>query len=128
MATPEESGIRAVEEFLESFNAQDHERQARSLNYPHIRLAQGRFTKVDTPAEFVEIFRRDGPRMRASGWDHSEIGDLNVIHAAEDKVHIAIRMQRCDSGGRVYEEFRTLWIATRVDNHWGIQFRSSYVD
>ena len=45
----------------------------------------------------------------------------------EDKVQIALGIDRLDASGRVYRPFDTLWIATLVDGHWGIQFRSSYL-
>jgi hypothetical protein len=35
----EQAAIAVVHKFIETFNAQDHERHADTLNYPHIRLA-----------------------------------------------------------------------------------------
>ena len=29
--------------------------------------------------------------------------------------------------GSIYHRFKSLWIATEQDGHWGIQFRSSYL-
>ncbi|MFQ5699419.1 MAG: hypothetical protein ACE5IL_14195 [Myxococcota bacterium] len=123
----EQLGIDALGEFLAAFNAQDHERLARSLHYPHIRLANGRFTRVDSPEEAVEWSRKGRSRLEAEGWHHSELESAEVVQAGDDKVHLAIRFHRCREDGTVYSRFDTLWIATLVDGHWGIQFRSSFL-
>ena len=47
--------------------------------------------------------------------------------AAMHKVHLAITNERRHADGTVYKRFDTFWIATCVDGHWGIQFRSSYL-
>lgn len=122
-----EKGIEATREFVESFNAQDHERQSRSLNYPHVRLARGAFQHIETADEFLESHRRYGPQLDAEGWHHTNIRSINVVHATDAKVHLAIIMNRCHEDGTVYNSFETFWIATLVDDHWGIQFRSSYL-
>jgi hypothetical protein len=40
---------------------------------------------------------------------------------------MALSIDRCHADDSVYNQFETLWIATEVDGHWGIQFRSSYL-
>ena len=55
------------------------------------------------------------------------MASVQVVHSGEDKVHVAIRNDRCRADGTVYNQFDTLWIATLQDGHWGIQFRSSYL-
>ncbi len=120
-------GIEAVEAFIDSFNAQDHERHADTLNYPHIRLADGKFTTIDSAETFIAGCRRNEPRLREEGWHHTVVASLEVLHAGTDKAHIAIRNDRCRADGTVYHSFDTFWIATRQDGHWGIQFRSSFL-
>ena len=122
-----EKGREALREFLVSFNAQDHERHGRSLNYPHVRLANGHFQHIESAEELAERSRQNKPRLIAEGWHHSEARDLVVVHADDTKVHLAMRMDRCREDGTVYKSFDTFWIATEVDSHWGIQFRSSYL-
>ena len=122
-----DKGIEATKEFIASFNAQDHQRHSRSLNYPHIRLARGVFQHIESAEDFAEQSRRNAPRLRAEGWHHTNIHSIKVIHATEAKVHLALTMDRCHENGEVYNSFDTFWIATLVDGHWGIQFRSSYL-
>ena len=117
----------AVQFFIDTFNAQDHAEHAKALNYPHIRLANGSFAHIDSPAQFERQCRLNEPRLRAEGWDHTVVRSFEIIHDSDDKVHIAITNDRCQADGKVYNSFDTFWIATCVDGHWGIQFRSSYL-
>ena len=122
-----EAGIAAVHTFIETFNAQDHEGHAQSLNYPHIRLANGKFTRLESAEEFAEQSRKAEPLLRKESWHHTVVASLKVLHAGEDKVHLSLRNDRCREDGTVYHTFDTLWIATLVDGHWGILFRSSFL-
>ena len=121
-----EDGIGAVREFIEAFNAQDHERLAASLNYPHIRLARV-FARIESAAQFAAQSRAGEARLAREGWHHTELASAEAVQVGADKVHLALCMHRCRESGEVYNAFDTFWIATRRDGHWGIQFRSSYL-
>ena len=123
----EKAAIAVVQAFIETFNAQDHERHAETLNYPHIRLANGRFTRIENAEIFVEISKRGESMLAQEGWHHTTVASLEVLHSGNDKVHIALRNDRCRADGSVYHSFDTFWIATLVEGHWGIQFRSSFL-
>ena len=64
----EQAGIAAVEAFIDAFNAQDPEALAATLNYPHVRLANGRFVTIDNAAEFAERSARGKGMLEAEGW------------------------------------------------------------
>lgn len=113
--------------FIDAFNAQDHERLAGTLNYPHVRLANGRFMTVDSAADFAARSEQIKPSLEAEGWDHTVLRGIDVIHSGPDKVHMSLSIDRCHVDGTVYNHFETFWIATLQDGHWGIQFRSSYL-
>ena len=117
----------AVQFFIDTFNAQDHEKHATSLNYPHIRLANGRFARLESAEQFAQQSAANEARLKAEGWHHTDVRSLEIVHEGEDKVHVAITNDRCHADGTVYKSFDTFWIATLVDGHWGIQFRSSYL-
>jgi len=119
--------IAVAEAFVETFNSQDHERHAATLNYPHIRFANGRFTTIENAEAFIAGSRRGESRLQEEGWHHTVVASLEVVHAGKDKVHIAIRNDRCRADGTIYHSFDTFWIATLLDGHWGIQFRSSFL-
>ena len=123
----EAEAIAAARAFIDAFNAQDHEALADTLNYPHVRLATGRFVTIQSRDEFVQRSKNGTRQLEAEGWDHTVMRSIEVVHAGEDKVHLAITIDRRHPDDGVYNTFETLWIATRQDAHWGIQFRSSYL-
>lgn len=116
-----------AERFIAAFNAQDHDALAETLNYPHVRLANGRFTTIDAKADFVALSALGKTQLAAEGWDHTVTTQLVIVHSGPDKVHLALTNDRCRADGTVYNQFATLWIVTLQDGHWGIQFRSSYL-
>lgn len=122
-----EAAIAAMHGFIDAFNAQNHEALADTLNYPHIRLANGAFTEIPTREAFIERSRAGKARLTAEGWARTTVAKIVAVHVGSDKVHLAITNERRHADGTVYKRFDTFWIATCVDGHWGIQFRSSYL-
>lgn len=122
-----DAAIDTAYAFIDAFNDQDHPRLAGTLNYPHIRLANGRFVTIATAAEFEARSRKGGELLEAEGWHHSVLDEVAVVHSGPDKVHLALSIDRCHEDDEPYNHFETLWIATLQKRHWGIQFRSSYL-
>ena len=127
MSDVEEHAKAAVDAFQDAFNAQDHERLAAALNYPHVRLWRGVFTTIETPEEFAEVSRRGQSQLEAEGWHHTSTASVEVVQEGPDKAHAALMNHRCHADGSVYHEFDTLWIITKQDGHWGVKFRSSFL-
>ncbi len=100
---------------------------ADTLNYPHVRFANGRFVTIDSGEDFAARSERGAPILNEEGWHHTVLRSIEVVHGGEDKVHLALEIDRCHEDDTVYNQFDTLWIATCQDGHWGIQFRSSYL-
>ena len=122
-----EAAVAAMQGFIDAFNAQNHEALADTLNYPHIRLANGAFTEIPTREAFIERSRAGKARLEAEGWARTTVGKVVAVHVGQDKVHLALTNERRHADGTVYKRFETFWIATCVHGHWGIQFRSSYL-
>jgi hypothetical protein len=125
--SPESGAIATARAFIDAFNSQDHERLAGTLNYPHTRLALGRFRTFESAQESVVASTTTEPRLDDEGWHHSIIAEIEAVHVSDDKVHLAMTVERCHEDGTVYNTFDTLWIATLDENHWGIKFRSSFL-
>ena len=125
--SPESDAIATAHAFIDAFNSQDHERLAGTLNYPHTRLALGCFRTIDTAQEFAAGSTGAEPRLAGEGWHHSVIAKIEPFHVGDDKVHLAMTVERYHEDGVVYNTFDTLWIATLDENHWGIKFRSSFL-
>jgi hypothetical protein len=122
----ERQALAALDAFMEALNAHDWERTAAAFNYPHVRFASGRVTVWETAADYAAAMpgRIGGSFERGwarSGWDERE-----VVHSGPDKVHLAVRFTRYDPTGRPLATYRSLWIVTLLDGHWGVQARSSF--
>ena len=113
--------------FIPAFNAQIHQAFAKTLNYPHIRLAKGEFQTIANQEEFAVLSEQGENWLRNENWDHTLVESMDSIHVGEDKVHLSIKNHRVTKSGDIYNSFETLWIVTLNDQHWGIQFRSSYL-
>ncbi len=55
MANTRDAALGVANEFIEQFNAQHPIGLAATLNFPHVRLANGRFATVETAADFVSL-------------------------------------------------------------------------
>ncbi|MDE2641095.1 MAG: hypothetical protein OXI03_11020 [Chloroflexota bacterium] len=122
-----EQAMATARAFIDAFNAQDHERLAGTLNYPHVRLAKGAFETIATHEDCVARSHQVAPALAEEGWDHTVVAAMEVVHEGPGKVHLAITNHRCHADGTVYKPFDTLWVVTLQDGHWGVQFRSSYL-
>lgn len=123
----EAAAIDAVHRYIAGFNARDAGAMADAFNFPHIRLAKGAFSILETREAFVAGQAAVSQRLVDEGWDHTVTESVSVVHAGDEKVHLSLEYTRRHGDGSVYSRFNTLWIATLLDGHWGIQFRSSYL-
>jgi hypothetical protein len=119
--------IAAAQAFIDAFNAQDHAALANTLNYPHTRLAIGRFMTFESAEDFIKRSQLGKAHLEKEGWHHTVMKSADVIHSGDDKVHLSLHIERCHEDGTVYNRFDTLWIVTLLDGHWGVQFRSSFL-
>ena len=122
-----EHGKAAVEAFVNAFNRVDLHGIADAFNFPHIRLNKGQFSIFQTREDFIQRSAGLKAGLQVEGWHHTTLESVEVIHAADEKVHMSIGFTRRLADDAVYSAFQTLWIATLQDGHWGIAFRSSYL-
>ena len=123
----EAAAIAVADAFNETFNSQDNAAQAKTLNYPHVRLWDGTFTTFHSAEDFFERCKVIKQGLEAEKWHHTTNSAIDVIHSGDDKVHLTLQQDRCHENGEVYQRFDTLWIVTLLDGHWGVQFRSSFL-
>ena len=114
---------RAIELFFEGFNAEDDGRIRESLNFPHVRIASGSVRVVEGPEQFETPF---AALKEIEGWHHSTLDRAEVIHEGADKVHFDVAFTRFHEDGSAYATHQAVWVVTRVEEHWGIQARSSF--
>ena len=122
-----EAGKAVARAYMDAFNRGDISAQADTFNFPHTRLAEGRFAVTETRDDYLKNGARIKAMLEAEGWYHTVLESLEVVHEGPDKVHLAIENTRRRADDTIYNRFKTLWIATLQDGHWGIQFRSSFL-
>ena len=122
-----EAGKAVARAYMDAFNRGDISAQADTFNFPHIRLAEGKFVVMETGDDYRKTGARIQALLEEESWHHTVLESLEVIQEGPDKVHLVIENTRRRADDTIYNRFKTLWIATLQDGHWGIQFRSSYL-
>ncbi len=127
MSDSASEAIEAFHRWNDAFNARDTETQVSRMHFPHVRLAENRFQTWETADEFRAGQDGHTRRLKAEGWDHTDTIAIEAVQADNEKVHLAIRQSRQHADGVEYNGFDTLWIFTKIDGEWGVQFRSSFL-
>ncbi len=116
---------RAIaEEFVEGFNARDDQRHRDVMNFPSVILVDGRFKLWERPEDYALPWERF---VESEGWHRSTLDTAEVIQLGPDKVHLLVTFSRYDADDVRYSTRHGLWVITRVEGHWGIQFRSNFI-
>ena len=129
MSDSVEQAIESFERWNAAFNARDMEGMLVEMHFPHRRLSGENNFQV---WEIADDFRATGGErttatLNAEGWDHTATTSIEAVQSGADKVHLAINQSRRHADGIEYNAFPTLWIFTRIDGRWGVQFRSSFL-
>jgi hypothetical protein len=122
----EKMAMQAMDNFLSGFNAKDPAAWAASLNYRHVRFASGTVTVYENAEEFEKTAVNSFERLQAAGWDHSTWDSREAVHVAKDKVHIVVEFSRFTKDDNHIATFKSLYIVTKKDGHWGTLARSSF--
>ena len=125
----EAAATAVLERHMVARNNSDAEGIAEEDNYSQIRLSNGQVQRFDDAETMILIEERIvQPAFEAAGWDHSEWDNIEIVQSSENKVHFALIFSRFDASGNRYLTTPTFWAVTDQDDHWGIKFRSSFVD
>jgi hypothetical protein len=117
-----EAALDVMVRHVDALNARDPEGVARTLHFPHLRLAGDTVKTWENHRNYMDDFHR-----RAGGnWGHTEWGHLKPLQASSTKVHIDALVQRFDRDGAPIVSFRSLWVVMEIDGVWGAKFRSSF--
>ena len=117
--------MRVLDEFFEALNARHVARLTAACNFPQVRLASGTMTIWRTVGEFEQSGDLAGIPLEGD-WHHSTWKTRHIVQASHDKVHVAVTFTRHRSDGTEIATFKSLYIATKQNGHWGIQIRSSF--
>lgn len=114
----------ALEAFIAQWNTGENVNLRRTMNFPFVTVAAGGNLIIDLkPEDFSQDFNQLRDRQ---GWDRSsfEFNSLSVIKSSPEKVHVELDFTRYSSDGTAYMGSRVFYIATKQNDHWGLQLRT----
>jgi hypothetical protein len=119
-------GCAVLDEFMDALNARDGTKWARTLNYPHIRLAADEVAVWKNADEFQSS--TDFAQFAAAnqGWVRSAWDRRHLVQRSQGKLHFLVQFTRYGEADRKIASFESLYIITLKDGHWGIQARSTF--
>ena len=116
-----ESPEAAYWAFFETFNAKSASGRAGAMSYPHIRVSAARAEpSIQATAEEYEA-SASWDAVERAGWAWTQPITPRVVHWSPDKVHFAGGWTRYRADDSVISQNRLLYIATELDEGWGIQ-------
>ena len=119
-----DAAMAVLDRFAAAINAHDGEGINETFNFPHVRFHSSTVTIFPTKGDFP--FQSFLDSVEGDGWDHSKWDVRDVIHAGADKVHFDTQFSRFRADGSLIGSYRSIYIVTRIEGHWGIQGRSSF--
>ena len=122
----EQIGKEVIINYINAFNNRDYIAMADLFNFPHIRFANEK-VGVISREEYLKNQNKVSELLHEEGWDHTQIKKIETIQNGPSKSHYKIHFIRYDKNNKIIHDFTTLWIVTKLDDHWGIQFRSSFL-
>ena len=116
-----ESPEAAYWAFFETFNERSASGRAAVMSYPHVRVAATRLEPSiqQTPEEFEASASWE--QFERAGWAWTQPITPRVVHRSSDKVHFAGGWTRFRADGSEITRNRLLYIATKLEDGWGIQ-------
>lgn len=111
----------------EGFNKRDRKISVDLMHFPHVRLWNNQFSIFNSEEEFLKGFDQQTQKLEQEGWTHTVTKDIKSVQSDESKVHLLLLQSRRNKDDIEIENFQTLWIMTKIDEKWGIRFRSSFL-
>ena len=121
----ESQALDVMYDFMRTFNGRDVPNFARTLTYPHVRVASGGVTVFPDRQSFIDATDLEAFAKRFN-WSHSRWDSIATVQADAEKVHFAVQFTRFNPQGEAYVSFNYLYILQRTESGWGIRARSSF--
>lgn len=112
-----------IEEFFIAFNSADNSALREVTHIPQIMLNQNFFIHAaDKSSPLANV---DFNRLREQeNWLRSDRIDVQVTHATPTRVFFELAFERYDRNNEKYRTVPALWVLSKRDNRWGVDFRS----
>ena len=119
----EEQAIVALHEFFAAFNAADNEALFAVNHVPQAILFERNFLYGENrdAAPVTVNFER---LREVEDWSRSEAENITPVHVTPDKAVIEFQFSRYNSNGERYRTVPALWVITRKEEKWSVEFRS----
>lgn len=92
-------GCAYLDEFMKAFNSRDAEAWAKTVHYPHIRIAAYQVQIWNTPEEYAQS--NDAKQLaQASTWARSAWTYRKLVQKSDDKLHFVTRFTRYDANDK----------------------------
>ena len=127
MSGPGAEAIETFTRWAQAFNDRDADAMIVEMHFPHMRLAGNEFQTWKTSEDFRAPQDSMTTMLREEGWHITVTKSIEAVQSSPEKVHLVIRQSRQHEDGTEYNGFDTLWIFTKIDGRWGVQFRSSFL-
>ena len=119
--------VASFERWAAAFNVRDADAMIEEMHFPHIRLAGNEFQTWVTAKDFRDPQDQMTNMLLDEGWCVTVTKSIAAVQSSDQKVHLVIRQSRQRKDGTEYNGFDTLWVFTKINGKWGVQFRSSFL-
>jgi hypothetical protein len=117
------AAVAAVEAYVAALNNPiDTTAWAATLNYPHVRLADGLVEMWDTAEDYVQGSQTG--RLRA--WARTRLDWAEPVQVGGGGVNVAVQYSRLNRHGETLASYEAVYLVTNRDGHVGIQAGSSF--
>ncbi len=120
-------GKRIIKDYICAFNSRDQNLMASLFNFPHIRFANGK-AWVISKKQYLSKQEEVTLLLKKENWNQTIVNNIETIQSGNNKAHFKIHFSRLNNENKIIHDFETLWIVTNLKGHWGIQFRSTFLD
>ena len=127
MTDPAAEAIETFKRWAAAFNDRDADAMVAEMHFPHMRLAGTEFQTWTTSEDFHGAQPSMTEMLQEEGWHTTVTKSIEAVQAGPEKVHLVIRQSRQRADGTEYNGFDTLWVFTKIEGRWGVQFRSSFL-
>ena len=112
-----------IDEFFLAFNSGDNSALREVTHIPQIMLNQNIFMHAEnTNSPLADV---DFNRLREQeNWLRSDRIDVQVMYATPKRVFFELAFERYDENNEKYRTVPALWVLSKRDNRWGVDFRS----
>ncbi len=118
-----EQVLATIDEFFLAFNAADTTALLKTNHVPQVMLNAGRFIHAESEQSPIVSMNFDSMREREN-WNNSSLGDLQVLNVAPDQVIVELSFERFNPAGEKYLTGPAVWVLTKREERWGVEFRS----